>query len=474
MSDPESLPEGSSASDTLETLIQRFREAEAALEGFLKEGVDAVLDPDTGIPILLPETQAQLRTSDSRYRRFLSRSTVVVFELEADGTTLFVNDAIFDLLGYTAQELLGRPWWDVIFRDDQQQQLAELHRLFQTGDVIQYELSLTSKQGSTVIIELYTVNRRQPDGSLHRILGLVLNITERRNAENELAEHHAYLEHLSTTRLAEVRQANFALQRLAELRQRLLLIEQAALIESEQANQMKVQFLAIISHELRTPLTSIKGFSSLLMEINASLDAKSQQEFIAIIDQEADKLAELIGQLIDSAGLQTGKLHIQPKPCHLTAIMSIAMAQLQAVTAQHPLSIHVSPDLAPILADEQRITQVLVNLVGNAAKFSPPGTQITLAAAQHETTVQVDVSDEGSGIALENREKVFETFWQPERLTSGNMKGLGLGLAICQGIIAAHGGNIWVADVSSGTTISFTLPIVILGADAFGAEAVRR
>lgn len=462
MSSPESSPDHPPDNLPLEQLIARFREAEAALQNALDDGVDAVLDPVTATPILLHNTQADLQASDARYRRLLSGNTVVVFELDADGTTLFVNDTIFDMLGYTPQELLGRNWWDTLLQGDQRQQRDDLYRQFQTGDVTQYEFALTSKQGETLIVDLNTFNRRKPDGSPDRILGLGVGITERRKTENELKANYAYLEELSAARLAKVTKANTALQHLADMREQLLLIERAALAESEQANQMKIQFLATISHELRTPLTSIKGFASLLLAKDERQDAATQRESIAIIDEEADKLVDLIAQLIDSAGLQAGTLRIQPELCSLTAIIGTAKTQLQTVTVEHQFIIDVPLNLPPIMADEQRIAQVLVNLVGNAVKFSPSGTRITLSATPHATMLQIDVSDEGSGIAVENREKVFETFWQPKEPNAGNLKGLGLGLAICKGIITAHGGNIWVGEVSVGTTMSFTLPLAAL------------
>jgi PAS domain S-box-containing protein len=243
---------------------------------------------------------------------------------------------------------------------------------------------------------------------------------------------------------------------------RLFAAEARARLEAEEANEIKLKFLAMISHELRTPLTSIKGFATTLLATDVTWNAESQQDFIAIINEEADKLSELIGQLLDLSRLQAGKLRIQPEPRSLSEIIGTAMAQLETITAQHRLVIRVIPNLPLVLVDMQRIAEVLVNLVGNATKYAPPATQITLSATTHETDLQVNVSDEGPGIPVENREKVFEAFRQLENSTSQQMKGLGLGLAISKGLIEAHGGKIWVADTRSGTTLSFTLPIATL------------
>jgi len=452
------LQTGSSETPSLETLIRRFREAEAALDAVLNGQVDAVIDPVTAIPILLQDAQLHLQASEARYRHLLTRNAMVVFELEADGTTLFVNDAVVEVLGYTAAEMLGRNWWDILLVGVQHRQINDLYLRFQAGDVTQHELIMTTRQGSPTIVELSTVNRRRRDGTLDRILGLVVDVTERRNVEHELLENHAFLERMGTERMDEYKRANDTLRNLAALRQRLLEIEQAALVQSENANKMKLQFLSIISHELRTPLTSIKGFASTLLATDVTWDAESQHEFLTTIDQESDHMTALIEELLDLSQLEAGTLRIRPEQWSLNAIITSAMAQLQTVTAQHQLIINVPSDLPLILADMQRIAGVLVNLVGNGAKFSPSGTRITISAVQLGDNIRVDVSDEGIGIAVEDREKVFVTFWQHEYSVSPSAQGIGLGLAICRGIIMAHGGDIWVADKTAGTTLSFTLP----------------
>jgi K+-sensing histidine kinase KdpD len=241
---------------------------------------------------------------------------------------------------------------------------------------------------------------------------------------------------------------------------RLFAAEAQARLEAERANAVKLKFLAMISHELRTPLTAIKGFATTLLATDVTWDAEQQRDFIMIINEEADKLTELISQLLDLSRLQAGKLRIQPASRSLSEIIGAAAAEFESLVAQHRLVINVASDLPPVMVDTQRISQVFVNLVGNAVKYAPPATSITISAATREANLQVNVSDEGPGIPLENREKVFEAFLQLENSLHQQGNGLGLGLAICKGLIEAHGGTIWVADTSSGTTMSFTLPIV--------------
>jgi two-component system sensor histidine kinase KdpD len=216
----------------------------------------------------------------------------------------------------------------------------------------------------------------------------------------------------------------------------------------------------MISHELRTPLASIKGFASTLLANDVVWPAASQHEFISTINTEADKLADLIEQLLDLSRLEAGTMRITPRLENWEHILSIAEAQLQALTTRHRLSINLPPHMPPVRVDSMRVTQVITNLVSNAVKYSPPQSRILIAIMPHNAReVKVSVSDEGAGIPPEARSRIFEAFQQLQRDRSDS-SGAGLGLAICRGLIEAHGGRIWVDDHDGpGTTMSFTLPL---------------
>lgn len=243
-------------------------------------------------------------------------------------------------------------------------------------------------------------------------------------------------------------------------RARLYEAEAEARLEAERADWMKMRFLAIVSHELRTPLTSIKGFATTLLETDVTWDAESQRDFITIINDEADKLAEMIDQLLDFSRLEAGTLRIQRERTTINQILSLTLPQIQVLCQNHVLSMEVPLDLPDIDADRTRIGQVMTNLVGNAARYSPAGSNITIAARTDGSVVRVDIKDEGPGIPKEEREAVFEAFRQGESHHHAEVKGAGLGLAIARGIIAAHQGRIWIEDhASSGTTVAFVLPV---------------
>jgi len=245
---------------------------------------------------------------------------------------------------------------------------------------------------------------------------------------------------------------------LALERARLYDAERKARQAAQRANDLKTQFLGMISHKLRTPLTSIKGFASTLLAQDVAFSPSEQHDFIRVLDEEADKLAELVDQLLDLTSLQAGTLSMQAEPQPFDTILSAAHHQLTAFTAHHHFSIDLSPSLPAVLADTYRIAQVVSNLVHNAAKFSPAGTVITLSARPVDTMLEIRVSDQGTGISAEDRLTVFEAFRQLNTRT-GERRGAGLGLSICKALVEAHGGHIWVEDqLSPGTTIAFTLP----------------
>jgi PAS domain S-box-containing protein len=237
--------------------------------------------------------------------------------------------------------------------------------------------------------------------------------------------------------------------------------EARARYEAERANELRLRFLAMITHELRTPLTSIKGFASTLLAEDVTWDAATQREFIQTIDEEAAKLAEMIDQILDLSRIETGTLRISPSIQAIDKIMVRTVERLKPTLGRHTLTLDMPPasELPHVLADPQRIEQVLANLVDNAVKYSPINTTIHLRVTTDGQQVCVCVRDQGRGISPQDREHIFEAFRRGSEKEVRVTKGAGLGLAICKGLIEAHGGRIWVEDgVQAGTTLCFNLP----------------
>jgi PAS domain S-box-containing protein len=241
----------------------------------------------------------------------------------------------------------------------------------------------------------------------------------------------------------------------------LLEIEAESRHEAERANEIKTRFLAMISHELRTPLTSIKGFTTTLLADDVAWEPEEQRDFIQTIQQETNRLQELIDHLLDLSRLDAGMLPIVLEEHSLQEIIVDALPQFQVMTDKHLFSLRLPANLPPVFVDAKRIVQVLVNLVHNAVLYTPSGTEIIIMAGVRGKFVQVSVIDHGPGIPKAERKRVFQAFQRGIHEENGAGKGAGLGLAICKGLVEAHGGQIWIKkQPPPGTTISFTIPLV--------------
>jgi len=224
------------------------------------------------------------------------------------------------------------------------------------------------------------------------------------------------------------------------------------------AEAMKLQLLSTVSHELRTPLASIKGFASTLLRQDVKWDEKTQRDFLRIIEEEADRLTEIIDNLLDMSQIEAGALRISKEPTALRPLIRSVVDEMRMRTEAHYFVVDLPVELPRVLIDPRRIRQVLMNLIGNAIKYSSRG-QITVACEVEADKVVVSVSDQGEGIPPQYLDKIFERFFQVDSTTTRRVGGSGLGLAISRSIIEAHDGRIWAESaIGQGSTFRFTLP----------------
>lgn len=229
----------------------------------------------------------------------------------------------------------------------------------------------------------------------------------------------------------------------------------------KQVEEMKAQLLSTVSHELRTPLASIKGFASTLLRDDVRWDEATQREFLRIIEEESNRLEELIDHLLDMSQVEAGALRIQREPVQLRRIVREAVEQAQRRTEAHWFVMDLPAELPRVWADPRRIRQVLNNLLENAIKYSPAGGQITVTCELENNDVVVSVADQGQGIPREHLDRIFDRFYQVDGTSTRAMGGSGLGLAIAKGIIEAHHGTIWAeSEAGQGSVFRFSLPIV--------------
>ncbi|HEV8638360.1 MAG TPA: HAMP domain-containing sensor histidine kinase, partial [Chloroflexota bacterium] len=226
----------------------------------------------------------------------------------------------------------------------------------------------------------------------------------------------------------------------------------------EELNRLKSEFISIASHELRTPMTTIMGFSELLLDHETP--AETRERWLAFINQESRQLSALVDNLLDVSRIETGRLFLQPVPVDLCAAIDEVLAPLAASAPYHTLSANLARDAGRAQADPEKLRQILMNLIGNAIKYSPNGGRIGVTARRGPgDRVSVAVSDEGVGIPPEYRERIFDRFQRVDSSETRAIRGTGLGLYIVRHLVELHGGTIEVeSEPGRGTTFRFTLP----------------
>ena len=234
----------------------------------------------------------------------------------------------------------------------------------------------------------------------------------------------------------------------------------------EELERLRAEFLAMVSHELRAPLATIKGSSSTVLGSSQELDPAVMRQFFRIIEDQADQMHGLVSDLLDVARIETGTLAVSPEPAEVASLVARARSAFASAGGRNNLAIDLEPDLPLVLADRRRIVQVLGNLLTNAARHSPEASAIRVTAVGDGVRVAVSVTNEGRGIPAESLPRLFRKFSSVQSEEHGG--DTGLGLAICKGIVEAHGGRIWAESEGAGlgARFTFTLPTV---ADAGGA-----
>jgi two-component system sensor histidine kinase KdpD len=230
----------------------------------------------------------------------------------------------------------------------------------------------------------------------------------------------------------------------------------------EESDQLKSILLSSVSHELRTPLSTIKAAASSLRSNEISWDSAARPELIAAIDDEADHLNMLVGNLLDMSRIESGALKPKREWNIFSEIVGSVLARMRHSADEHKLEVDVPDSLPLIPVDYVQMEQVFTNLVSNSLKYAPSNTTIHIRANVEGETVHIQVRNQGPHVPLEHLERIFDKFY---RITAADrVTGTGLGLSICKGIIEAHGGRIWAENVSDGFAFNFTLPLTWDGA----------
>jgi PAS domain S-box-containing protein len=242
----------------------------------------------------------------------------------------------------------------------------------------------------------------------------------------------------------------------------------AAAAAAREAERLKSELLSTVSHELRTPLGAIKGFASGLLHYGDRLDEAERTESLRSIDHAADRLTELIDNLLDLQRLEAGRLTVVHGMVDLVELATMVVTEMAPQAPNHTLDLMIAPDIPPVMGDARRLRQVLQNLVENGVKYSPNGGRIAVRVQASPGVVELRVEDEGVGIPPDQLHAIFERFHRVDNSATRRIGGTGLGLSIVKGLVTAHGGTIRAESEGEGrgSTFVVTLPTRQKGATA--------
>ncbi len=412
--------------------------------------------------------QSRLRESESFHRLIGELASDFAFHARIElGNQIVIDSATSGLkavLGYTLEELHARPGLSLIHPEDRADIQEALERAGAGNEVIG-EARVIAKDGRVVYVEFRAHPERNPDGSLAGILGAFRDVSLQKQQQTALAaERQRLLVDISKRQEieAELRKSKEEAERRANEAEE----ARAAVKDREQRlhyeAQLKDEFLATLAHELRNPLAPLRNVAEILRL--ESLTATARQA-TGVMERQISQLVRLIDDLMDVSRITRGQLTLRRERVDLRTIIASAVetAQPQMTAAGVTLTLDVPEQPLTLHADATRISQVFLNLLTNAAKFTSSGGQVAVVVKPHVDRVSVVVRDSGIGIAPEDQDRVFGMFVQLNRDMRRSQTGLGIGLTLVKQMTELHGGSVavWSEGVGKGTEFTIHLPLAV-------------
>jgi PAS domain S-box-containing protein len=407
-------------------------------------------------------SKEKITRSEQRYRSLVAASTQIVWLTDAEGRVTGDLPEWRAATGQTYQEVQKYGWLDAIHFDDRERTTDLWKWALETKTVFESEYQLRMADGSYRNFAARGVPVLEPDGRVREWIGTSTDVTEKMQAEEVVRRAQEELEGRVRERTAQLTETNRVLhQQVIERKQ---IEDQLAEARDDALNsaKLKSQFLANMSHEIRTPMNGVIGMTSLLLDTPLN---EEQREYIETIRASGDALLSIINDILDFSKIEAGKLDFEELDLDLQSTVEGAI-ELLAEKAQAKgldLACHVLEDVPrQLCGDPGRLRQVLVNLVGNAIKFTPSGRVLVHVAKLEETAsnaqICFQVSDTGIGLSEEAARGLFQAFVQADGSTTRKFGGTGLGLAISKQLVELMGGQIGVESApDQGSTFWFTV-----------------
>jgi PAS domain S-box-containing protein len=354
-------------------------------------------------------------------------SADAIISVDLDGTVRSWNRGAELILGYTAEEIIGKHYYKIVpeeLRDEAEEVRKEV---FEKGFVQNYETYRLCKDGKMIPVNVTLTAIKDSDGNIVGTSGVFKDLTEKKKLEQEINKTYEKL--------------------------------QTAYKQLKELDRMKDEFLQNVSHELKTPLTIILGSLDLLMD--EDLDNK-KQELLKLYRKNGWRLNTLVDTLLYFSKISSGAEELTMESLDVDEIVSDTISESRYLTDANEITIRASlkRDLPSIKADKDAVKQIFMNLLSNAIKFNRKGGKIVVSAEQDKGFIKFSVSDTGIGIDKKDLERIFDRFYQVDGSVRRKYPGTGLGLAIVKKLVELHGGKIRVeSEVGKGSKFTFTLPI---------------
>jgi len=345
--------------------------------------------------------------------------------IDKDFHVLKMNDTFSTMFGISKAEAVGRKCYEVLNEPSCHSKLCSMKRMLDGTERVEFETEIKHTDGTKIPCNLTATSYKRADGEIIGIIENFKDITEWKKAEEKIKQQN---------------------------------------IELEKLNQLKSVFLNITSHELRTPMSSIKGYIQMLLRRTFGEISDEQKSALEVILRNTNRLDHLIQDILDISRIESGTMKFIPEKTNLQKMLNEVAETMKSSAGLKEIKLNtdITKGLPDLFIDQERIKQVVINIVNNAIKFSPDESTINIRAKKEQNDILFEVQDFGRGIPQDKQERVFDTFYQVDSSKDTKFGGAGIGLAISRGIVLAHGGKIWVESKGKpeeGSTFRFTLPV---------------
>jgi PAS domain S-box-containing protein len=388
--------------------LHRFREREIKLLMAFGSQLGAALEN--------AELYQEVNKSKAYIENLVENAADLIITTDLDDRILTWNRGAEVLFGYRKDEAIGKHL-SILLPPERFHELEEMRAKVElSGALRDIEVRSKRKDGVMIYLSLSVSPIRDVEGRIVGFLRVAKDVTEKKRYERRLKE----------------------------------------------LDKMKSDFVSNVSHELRTPLTSIKGSVDNMLDGLTGLLNEKQVRYLSRIKSNTDRLSRLINDLLDLSRIEAGRVEVRPATLPLAALAEEVIEHLMHLAAEKLIRVEVlsADPKVTVWADRDKVTQVLINLIGNAVKFTPQDGKVTVALEKSGTDyIRISVADTGPGILPEEKSKIFSKFYQVANIDKQKPKGSGLGLAISKALVEMHGGKIWVeSEVGKGSTFYCTLP----------------